>query len=111
MKDKFYLDIYCLPSMDYQDNVFHRGHPFSIKEYNTVIEKIYNIFRSQIQSENLDIYKSILRVADRYVITNVSKYLKYKVMLRNRDSGTHQRKDYSIWVNIIRGGFVSENEI
>lgn len=81
MKNKFYLDIYSLPSIDYQDNVINKGHPFSVEEYNIVVEKIYSIFRIQIQEEQIESFKSILRVADRYVISNVANYLKYKVSI------------------------------
>lgn len=96
----FYLDIYSLPSFDYQDEVLKAGHPFSIEEFNAITENLYRDIRDFEKNYNDD-FLSVLKIAEKFLIMNLTSYIQLTQTLKRLDGFSIKSIDKDSYVSLI----------
>jgi len=76
MKNKIYLDIYCLPEIDFHEKQ-GLGMPLGTLEFNSIVEKIFRGF------ENIEIsifQRRMLNLVKPFLITNLSNLIRLNLI-------------------------------
>jgi hypothetical protein len=101
MTKNFYLDMYSLPSIDFQDKILNQGHPVPIDEYNEIFEKIYRTLRKTEQIIDDEHHKSIIKISEKFVVINLATYLKFYITFFRLDNYNIKFTDKKIYHKLI----------
>lgn len=109
MKD-YFMDIYSLPKIDYQEEI-SQGFPLGVKEFNSIVEKLYFILST------LDLDKDLLRIINiskSSLIGNLSNFLRLCIVSEKLENNFNIKYTYKNNFNVLAGkrnlgeGYISD---